>query len=242
MQNQRYTFKVASVAGASMYTLHVDVQRPSVQVAKVVLHMALAKPRQLPEDMVQAASDAACSGLLQGDPRCGAGMNVLHYIALQPVLLLTRGQNTMRKLMELYLKTGPDVNGRDFWGQTPLHLLLHHVSAAYPVATAPPEVRVRLTAVLVLLLGQGADPGVRNGAGVAAEAAGDAGSLEALQAARAVVAGTAALEGCELDQVEAVSDAEAAEAGAGAGEGDVGGALQEEVAGGVGHMYGGRWS
>eukprot|EP00892_Ulva_mutabilis_P007108 jgi/Ulvmu1/476/UM001_0484.1 len=194
--------------------------RIDTQVSRVVLSLALAQPGIPPEHMVATASGLVCASLLQGDPRCGSGMNVLHRLALQPALMLTRGQNTLRKLMELYLKTGPNINGRDFWGQTPLHLLLHHASVVYPVASAAPEVYVRLTGVLVLMLESGADVHERNGAGLPAAGAGDAGTAAALEAAVAVVAGEAALEGCVLDLVEEEAVAEAGVGLVEGGEGD----------------------
>lgn len=54
----------------------------------------------------------AHAGRLRGDTRCGAGMSALHYVALQPRLLLAPGKNVTVKLVELLLSLNPDVNGQ----------------------------------------------------------------------------------------------------------------------------------
>jgi hypothetical protein len=64
------------------------------------------------ESIVQALSSVTVSNKFQGDARCSAGMNVLHYVAVQPQLLLRPSQNLALKLIDLLLKTGPDVNGK----------------------------------------------------------------------------------------------------------------------------------
>lgn len=66
--------------------------------------MVLACDEVMPEEMVKMAGNLVISDVINADFRCGAGMNVLHYIALQPVLLLNKEQNTMKKLMELLIK------------------------------------------------------------------------------------------------------------------------------------------
>jgi hypothetical protein len=70
----------------------------------------LASEGVMPEDMIKLAADIVISDVVHLNAQCPAGMNVLHHIALQPALLLTKDRNTMRKLMELMIKTGAEIN------------------------------------------------------------------------------------------------------------------------------------
>lgn len=82
-----------------------------LQAARSILFLVLDSDQVMPDDMVKIAGNIVISDVIHQDTRCSAGMNVLHYIALQPVLL-NKDQNTMKKLMELMIKTGPDVNAQ----------------------------------------------------------------------------------------------------------------------------------
>jgi hypothetical protein len=62
------------------------------------------------EVMIKLAGSLVVSDVVHLNARCPAGMNVLHYIALQPALLISKDPNTMKKLMELMIKTGADIN------------------------------------------------------------------------------------------------------------------------------------
>jgi hypothetical protein len=74
--------------------------------------MVIASDQLLPEDMIRAAGEAVTSDVIHQDARCAAGMNVLHYVVLQPVLLVQKGQNTMKKLLQLMVKTGANMNAQ----------------------------------------------------------------------------------------------------------------------------------
>jgi len=51
------------------------------------------------------------AGTFDGAVVCPAGMNILHYIVMQPALLTER-RNTMLKLLDLAVKLSPTVNGQ----------------------------------------------------------------------------------------------------------------------------------
>lgn len=83
-----------------------------MQVGQLVQHLLLPAAGVTDDDLIQAVSSIVISNKFPGDTRCPAGMNALHFIAVQPQLLLRPGRNLAFKLMELVLKMGPDVNGQ----------------------------------------------------------------------------------------------------------------------------------
>ena len=63
------------------------------------------------KDVCDALQALVLAGSFDGSVVCPAGMNVLHYIVMQPALLRER-RNNMLRLLELALKLSPDVNGQ----------------------------------------------------------------------------------------------------------------------------------
>ena len=61
--------------------------------------------------MLDALQSAVLSCKLDGSATCSAGMNLLHYLALQPILLTGKG-NMMLKMLRVALKLRPDINAK----------------------------------------------------------------------------------------------------------------------------------
>lgn len=104
---------------------------------------------------------------------------------------------------------------QDFWGYTPLHLLLACAGGAFPAEPHPPHIRHRLTEALLCLLRAGARADTATVRGDAAARAGGALGAACLAHAAAILAGAAA-----LDPLDADTDDGGAAAAAGGGEED----------------------
>jgi hypothetical protein len=63
------------------------------------------------EAMVDLFHSIVVNNQFDGRAVCPAGMNILHYLTLQPTLL-TGSSNMMLKLLNLAFKLMPDVNGQ----------------------------------------------------------------------------------------------------------------------------------
>lgn len=106
------------VALYCLRALHVrsgalDIRDIAIVQTSQALHMLLLPAKGAAADATLLPLSALLShtGLL-GDVRCGAGMSALHYVALQPRLLLAPGKNVTVKLLDLLLRLKPDVNGQ----------------------------------------------------------------------------------------------------------------------------------
>jgi hypothetical protein len=82
-----------------------------VQISQLLPFLVLPHKGRTDEGMVTAITQVLISGKFIGDTRCSAGMNIIHYLALQPDLL-THESNIMLRLLKLIVKMKPDVNGQ----------------------------------------------------------------------------------------------------------------------------------
>ena len=78
-----------------------------VQLNQVVPFFILPAEGVTADIMLNAVTQAVISGHFKGDARCSAGMNILHYLAIQPDLLLGSG-NLMLKFAKLLAKCTPN--------------------------------------------------------------------------------------------------------------------------------------
>lgn len=93
----------------------------ALQISQLLPYFVLPHEGRSDEGMIAAITQVLITGKFFGDARCSAKMSILHYITLQPDLML-RETNLMLRLLKLVIKMQPDVNGQV--SSCPQHCLL----------------------------------------------------------------------------------------------------------------------
>jgi hypothetical protein len=104
------------VAPSSLQQLSDNIQQAEeclhrAQISQLLPYIVLPHEGCSDEGMVSAITQVLITGKFFGDARCSAKMSILHYITLQPDLML-RETNLMLRLLKLVIKMQPDVNGQ----------------------------------------------------------------------------------------------------------------------------------
>lgn len=82
-----------------------------MQVSGILPHVLLPVEGVASRATCEALQALVLAGCFDGSVVCPAGMNILHYIVMQPALLTERRNATLR-LIDLAIKLGPNVNGQ----------------------------------------------------------------------------------------------------------------------------------
>lgn len=92
-----------------------------LQISQLLPYFVLPHEGRSDEGMIAAITQVLITGKFFGDARCSAKMSILHYITLQPDLML-RETNLMLRLLKLVTKMQPNMNGQV--SSSPRHCLL----------------------------------------------------------------------------------------------------------------------